>query len=224
MDHLQLTSPNTGGLKTKENLGKIKEKLEQKWGILNNEKEIWRSLKNIEQPQIADFIWKMIHNRIKCGAFFRFILQWSDKEFCRCGATESIGHILTKCRVNGQKNLWKLIGKRWEKETKSKFKRSDMIDIMAIGSIRTKTGKMKEKRSADLYRTLVTTASWTIWKNRNRRILDEILEDGALQIKTWTKYITEEIKQEALMREMHKKKKMAKDKFEEKMDVKEKDS
>ena len=102
-------------------------------------------MKNIEQPQIADFIWKMIHNRIKSGEFFRFIPEWNDKEFCRCGATESIEHILTKCKESGQKELWTLIGKIWPKETKSKFKRPSIIDIMAIGNIKIKTRGMKEK-------------------------------------------------------------------------------
>ena len=42
------------------------------------------------------------------------------------------------------------------------------------------------------------------------------MEDKKIQKETWVKYITEEIRQEAIMTEMNKNKRKAKDKFQEK--------
>ena len=105
-----------GGLMTLSNLDKIKTVMA---GICRRikEKEIWKGLEKMYSPQVAVFTWRMIHGRVKCGSFFRHIPNWQEKEFCSCGASESIEHILVLCEKSGQQELWKLVGEKWKQET-----------------------------------------------------------------------------------------------------------
>jgi hypothetical protein len=187
-----------GGQATSENMDKIMHRIANKWDVKTSEYEIWKGLQKIEQPQIRDFIWKMIHGRIKCGPFFRFIPRWSDKEFCRCGKSETIEHILLRCEETGQKKLWEVIGKIWEETTKIKFERPEIGDVMGIGQIKIRTSMGESKGITELYKTIVTTAVWSIWKNRNKRIFEEELETEEMQIGTWREMIENETKIEKL--------------------------
>ena len=115
-----------GGLKTITNLEKVKE-------------------------QMKDFIWKIIHGRIKCGTFFRFIPGWQEKEFCACGASESIEHILLMCEESGQNELWKLMKDKLEKETGVRIGTITMGMIMGIGCYEMGIqDKMEGKPATDL--------------------------------------------------------------------------
>jgi len=187
-------SEEPGGVKTMMNTQKIKEVY-----ATNNkrisDKEIWKSLKKIYSPQIADFIWKMIHGRIKCGPFFRYIPNWQEKEFCSCGASETIEHILILCEESGQKELWKIIKTKWEKETGSEMDSINIGMIMGIGAVEAKrTNKMDQDTATELLRKIVALTVWVVWKERNERIFNEEEMSPDRLIARWTKEITKEIR------------------------------
>lgn len=93
---LERNSVTPGGTITKTNIKKIKEKWRKKVRKIISEKQIWRGLSKIDNPKIAQFIWKMIHGRIKCGPFFRHIPMWREKEYCRCGKSETLKTYIDK--------------------------------------------------------------------------------------------------------------------------------
>ena len=182
-----------GGAQTWRRMQAIKENLIIRWNTRIDEEKIWRELDNIKNMKIQEFVWKIIHNRIKCGEFFQHIPMWQDKQFCMCGQIESIEHILLECTESKQQELWKEVKKIWEKITKIEWKRISMNDILGIGSIRLEGGNDK-KLVKEVLITLVTTAIWSIWKNRNNRVFNEKVETDKMQIETWKADLEREIK------------------------------
>ena len=193
---LRKNKEKPGGAETWRRIKNIKETLTEKWNIKITEEQIWKGIEQVENPQIRDFIWKIIHNRIKCGKFFRFIPNWQEKEFCKCGKSETIEHILIKCKKSGQESLWKKVKETWEKLTEMEWKQPTLETIMGIGSIKIRNKKDIEKsmKISDIYRKLITTAIWTIWKNRNDRVFNDKEETAKKQIDRWKEQMENEIK------------------------------
>ena len=184
-----------GGPHTWRQMEKIKLNLENKWGIKVEEERIWKGIEKIKNTKIQDFIWKMIHDRIKCGKFFKHIPNWQDKQFCVCGKVENIEHILIECIENKQKSLWKLVKKTWKKLTNLKWKKITELDIMSIGTVSVKRRKGQETDLInEILVTLVSTAVWTIWKSRNERVFNETKESKKRLIRLWKESLELEIK------------------------------
>ena len=159
------------------------------------EKEIWKGLEKMYSPQIADFTWRMIHGRVKCGPFFRHIPNWQEKEFCSCGASESIEHILVLCEESGQQELWNLVGEKWRQETGLVMGDMNIGTIMGAGTLEVDDlqGEVK-KPATDLLRKLIALTSWVIWKERNHRIFNEREMLPQRLLTRWTKEVRREIK------------------------------
>ena len=107
----------------------------------------------------------MIHDRVRCGTFFRHIPNWQDKQFCICGEVESVSHILLECKKSKQKYVWKEVKKTWAKLTKRRWKKLTLNDIMTIGSIRIKNeNNVNNELVMEVLVMLVTSAIWSIWR------------------------------------------------------------
>ena len=190
-----------GGPRTWRKIKAIQETLINKWDLRVEEEEIWNGLNKVKNNKVQDFIWKMIHDRIKCGEFFKYIPNWQDKQFCQCGKIESIEHILLKCELNHQNKLWKKVGKVWEKITGTKWISLEINDVMAIGCLKVDEKKIKKNKNlkTEVLRTLIETAIWSIWKNRNERIFNEQVETEDKQVKSWKESLRNEIKMEFII-------------------------
>ena len=189
---LKKSTDPPGGPQTWRRIRAIKNNLKEKWNTRIDDEKVWKDLENIKNTKIRDFIWKMIHNRIKCGKFFKHIPNWQEKQFCRCGQIESIEHILLECKESKQKSLWKVVKRTWKKLTGLKWKKLTIDDILAIGSI--KPSKSKDRiLTKEVFTTLVTTAIWSIWKNRNNRVFNDKEETKKGQIEMWKRELKREI-------------------------------
>ena len=191
---LRKKAENPGGPETWRRIKKVMKNLEDKWNIRVEEEKIWGDLENIENKKIRDFVWKMIHNKIRCGKFFTYIPNWQDKQFCECGQVESIEHILLECEDSKQDETWKEVKKTWKRITDSDMKDISIDDILAIGSIKIKDHKSgKTELTSEVLRTLIATAIWSIWKNRNERVFKGRKETKDQQVETWKAELAREI-------------------------------
>jgi hypothetical protein len=192
---IQSTMEKPGGSQTWRNIKRIKNNLEEKWNIRREEEKIWKDIEKINNKKIQDFVWKIIHDRIKCGKFFKHIPNWQEKQFCECGEVENLDHILFECEENKQKKLWEVVEKTWKKITKLEWKKITILEVMSMGSVKVKKGHSSDLMTEILI-TLISTAVWTIWKNRNDRIFNEEKETEEKQLKTWKRSLKSEIKME----------------------------
>ena len=201
-------SETPGGMKTMENMEKIKEAALER-GYRLRSRDIWNGLKNIYSPQVMDFIWKMIHGRIKCGPFFRYIPNWQEKEFCSCGASESIEHILCACEESGQSELWTEVKEKWSQETGNVLGDINVGLIMGLGSVTVKsTRKLDGKPATLLLRKLIALTAWTIWKERNDRIFNEKEASSDRLKMKWEKDMRKEIRMDLWEKTENKRKKL----------------
>ena len=183
-----------GGSKTVENILKIREAA-MEIGQRLKERTIWKGLQNIDNPQVADFIWKVIHGRVKCGPFFRYIPNWQDKEFCICGKSETVEHILTGCEVSGQREIWTVMSEKWSQEAGVDAIKINMGLVMGMGSIELKDiVKMRKDTAIRLWRKLVAITVWTIWKDRNDRIFNEKEASPERLMSKWKAEVKNEVR------------------------------
>ena len=189
---LERRSQKPGGENTARTIEGIIKNLEDKWNIRITQKKFWRNNETIKDKKMIDMIWKIVHNRIKCGKFFAKIPGWEEKKECKCGQVESMEHILLKCKETGQEELWEEIGKIWKKITGEEWKELTIWDVMGIGSIKIRNNKSSEAKN-EVLKTMVTTAIWTIWINRNIRIFEGKIETAETQKERWKEYFKAEV-------------------------------
>jgi len=146
-------------------------------------KTLWKGMKDEAfSPQFRAFLWKAINGKIKVGKFFRFIPGWSEKEFCTCGATESLEHIFLNCQDNGCRQLWNHVKLVWEQSCTSnqQWIEPDMGLIYGLGSFKFVEELEAEDEDEEVikghlsykYKSFIADAVWTLWKARNARVFN----------------------------------------------------
>ena len=93
------------------NLDRIKKVMKDEYNMIPTDKQIWKGLRKLCIPRIQDFIWKIIHRRLRCGKWFANIKNCEDKQYCNCNEIETIDHILLECKENGLDKIWEWVGK-----------------------------------------------------------------------------------------------------------------
>jgi ribonuclease HI len=130
-------------------------------------RKVWRSTfdKDISRS-IRYFLWMVLHGAYRVGAFWDSIPNHQWKGRCRgCDTPETMEHILTECGEPGQREIWDLATKMWQKKTGQDMKPT-FGQILAGGA--TKFKDIGEKR---LYKILITESAHLIWKIRNERVI-----------------------------------------------------
>ncbi|KAI6139648.1 hypothetical protein BKA82DRAFT_3988152 [Pisolithus tinctorius] len=188
-------------LTTNQNIQRIKlwyENQEQKRKVTN--KQIWQSKKQPWIPKkIQDFLWKLTHNAIKCGTFFRNIPNLQEKQYCSCGEIETIEHILLKCSENKIPQLWTEIT-----QLLSKIDPTTTWPIPTIEAIQTPNLiKLKQQKSDKrntnkqiLYQIMMVETSWLVWKERNGKVFNNQRTNLEQLEQKWTAQITRRIQRE----------------------------
>ncbi|KAF8867744.1 hypothetical protein CPB84DRAFT_1637079, partial [Gymnopilus junonius] len=161
------TNPIT--ITTSRNLMRIKDEVEDATKNRPTTELIWKSLKLIRTQRIADFFWRMIHGKIKCGSFFRHMPKWQDRQFCPCGQIEDIDHITLHCEKSGPRFM-EYLSKIWVCLTKKPFQTPTYGTLMGIGTIQVdKKNGQSDATLTEIHHTMITLAAWTLWKTRNER-------------------------------------------------------
>ncbi|KIK20433.1 hypothetical protein PISMIDRAFT_61391, partial [Pisolithus microcarpus 441] len=139
--------------------------------------QIWKSQKKPWIPKkIQDYLWKITHNVLKVGNFFKNIPSLEHLQNCpHCKLLETPKHILLKCKENKAPFLWAKITKllrRTDEETEWLIPTIEMIQSPNLIKLHCNQGDNLTKDKEKLYQILITEAIWLLWKTRNTRIFE----------------------------------------------------
>ncbi|KAG6815773.1 hypothetical protein H0H93_009054 [Arthromyces matolae] len=188
---------------TESNLQRIQGDIKALNGSAPTVSRIWQSLGNkIITKKCRNFLWKAIHEAFKIGQYWNHIPECGDRGICpRCGESESMEHILTKCKYGSQAEIWDLTKTLWEK-TNSPWKAPTLG--LALGSQLVNTERSKADRGLNnLFTILITESAYLIWNLRCEWRIRRKSDPAALHSKTeitnrWKKHIQNKIRMDYL--------------------------
>ena len=153
----------------------IKEEINRIQGEYPQTEAIWKRINSPNIPnKVTDFIWKLIHNKIRCGKYFRHIPGWQDKQICVCGELEEPQHILLECQQRHQQEIWNRAKEIWEKtEPNDTIPDPSMGLIRGFALVKKGTSRKTQRYKTRKYQILMAQAIWTIWKLRCESIFEE---------------------------------------------------
>ncbi|KAF6760765.1 hypothetical protein DFP72DRAFT_804753, partial [Ephemerocybe angulata] len=139
-------------------------------GLAPLDETIWKSIraKNMGDNRLRVFLWKIVHDALGCGSFWENIEKYKERAKCpTCDITETAEHTLTECPSSGQKVVWNLVQRVFEKKGID-WKRPTPGSIASCGArsiVNPRTGKPRTGASR-LYTILVSQSAYLIWKLR----------------------------------------------------------
>ena len=155
-------------------------------GKIETNATIWNNLwKPTIRPLIQQFIYKSIHNTYKVGELWRHIPRFEEREHCStCNITESMDHILTKCKNPSTQLVWSLAQDLWPYDN-TPWQAPNLGSILGCGCInlRPRTRQRNEnepdKRSilqgpTHLLQILLSESAYLIWVLRCKRVIQGI--------------------------------------------------
>ncbi|KAH9919937.1 uncharacterized protein B0H18DRAFT_881518 [Fomitopsis serialis] len=166
--------------RTKDNLAAVYQHLQANNSLTFG--QIWMSTRHKDFSRIfAVFLWKIMHDGLKCGPYWSKIQGYEDRAQCsHCGSLETVQHIIFECEATGQALIWSLIRKVWEKKLVDvPWPRLSLVDVLSLGLTEWKTSKGRVRPGATrLWRILISEAVHLTWKLRCERVIGHAAEDG----------------------------------------------
>ncbi|KAJ7065755.1 hypothetical protein C8F01DRAFT_982855 [Mycena amicta] len=166
--------------RTRDNLEKAKDEMEDACGHRPKDEQIWRSQKNkdLSKKQQA-FMWMVTHDAYAVGSHWLRDSYNDEKrqraECKHCGEMESMQHIFTRCESPGREQIWALAKELWQSKGHD-WPWPGLGMIIASGCSRfTKDGR-RDRSAERLHRILMIESAYLIWLLRNERVIQN---DGA---------------------------------------------
>jgi exonuclease III len=177
--------PGSDGIKTSH---RVLAAIEQTklYGNEATEEQLWMSFKKRKKysPKIGDFLWKIMHDRHKCGPYFRNLPEMQDLQWCRvCSKSETIEHILFECIIG--KTLWSEAETIWNRALSVKWITDanwvqptiTSLTVNSFQKLKTSQADKKNRVGETLTRwwhILIPNTAWIIWKLRCKEAIDKI--------------------------------------------------
>src|SRR5882724_12968935 len=90
--------------------------LEELYSPRPTELKIWKDLIHSKiRRNIGDRLWKLIHNRLRSGAYWKNVPGYEERAYCKyCQNVETMDHILFSCTIEGREKIWEMAEKLYE--------------------------------------------------------------------------------------------------------------
>ena len=71
------------------------------------EKKLWKDLK---QKHIGEWLWKLIHERLRSGIYWKNVPGYKETAYCKCCQNlETMDYILFSCTIEGGDRIWEMV-------------------------------------------------------------------------------------------------------------------
>ncbi|KAH9852135.1 hypothetical protein C2E23DRAFT_731757 [Lenzites betulinus] len=157
-------------------LKRTMEDLERATGSKATTTMIWKATR---APQVSkecgQFLWKVLHDAFMVGESWmkaNMSEQLRARATCRtCNVTETMEHILFKCRAAGSQKAWELVERLW-KRTGAEWIEPSWGTVVAAACV-SRGGRGKERRVNEEKRwtAVATETAYVIWKLRCERVI-----------------------------------------------------
>ncbi|KAF8897701.1 ribonuclease H-like protein, partial [Infundibulicybe gibba] len=152
---------------TVTNLDRIRYAIQDVWGTLPTNRKIWKSQRKKEiSKNVRAYLWKTTHGAYRCGSYWDHIPGYEQRAICPvCAVEESMEHILTECQASGQKTLWALTKKLWERKG-HEWPKPEFGVLLGCGLAAFTNEDRPDQGANRLYNILVSETTHLIWKTR----------------------------------------------------------
>ncbi|KAK0481332.1 ribonuclease H-like protein [Armillaria novae-zelandiae] len=137
-------------------------------GSAPTDARIWLSMRHPDfGREVKAFLWKNMHDIQAAGARWEKIQGKEHLVICpHCKSTESMEHIMLKCNIPCQTQVWKLAAKVWDlKFPQHPWPRMKYGTILGSVLIKFKDTDDRPIQGANrLFHILVSESAWLIWK------------------------------------------------------------
>ncbi|KAJ3858804.1 hypothetical protein EV359DRAFT_68712 [Lentinula novae-zelandiae] len=158
-------------------IGHAKACAKETFGFTPTTKAIWKSTRHKDLgKKICAFLWMLLHSGYKIGEYWEKIPGFESRTTCtHCNTSESMEHILMDCQAPGQKEVWELTKRLWEK-TGVTWKGIEFGNILScsLADYQDTKGKRKPEVSR-LFRILLPNMETKMRKIESRLNLDCLL-------------------------------------------------
>jgi hypothetical protein len=162
-----------------ENLNHIRDVLRALDCPTPNDNLIWYAIiknKKDLNPNLRNFLWKLVHSAHKDGTYWSKIPGCEDRAQCaKCDVPESMNHIIFECPHNQGPKLWAAVRSMSLKKGVSWPDNMGIYHIMAapLIVIKKQDGTIKHGASR-FFRMAILECAWQTWKLRCKRILRDV--------------------------------------------------
>ncbi|TRM69149.1 hypothetical protein BD626DRAFT_391040 [Schizophyllum amplum] len=167
---------------TATNLAQILSDTEDAFGVKLTHESVWKAIRSpIIGLECQYFLWMLTHDAYKVGTYWlkgSFNADQKRRAECaKCGAIETMHHILFDCEYTGQDLVWRLTEQLWG-HTKKRWTKQSLGTVVAAGCNPHKTDKGRPMAGANrLWTILMSESAKLIWNLRCERVIQNENEE-----------------------------------------------
>jgi ribonuclease HI len=210
---IRRTKPTTPHPTTERNLELTRQAIHHFTNKMETDETIWINLRQaVFRTRVKQFLYKTMHNIYKVGSYW---INIPNNEHChpcqRCGATESMAHILTECDNPHRRLIWDLAAETWP-HGRLLWPEINLGMILGAGCLKIKRQRAENirhknatnKGATRLLHILISEAAHLIWVLRCERVIREVMHGDDKIRPRWLKSINDRLMDDRTTASMNK--------------------
>ncbi|KIY52372.1 hypothetical protein FISHEDRAFT_35149, partial [Fistulina hepatica ATCC 64428] len=144
----------------------VQEAARKRTGKTPRVEQLWASVTHKDfNRSFQFFLWRVMHGSYKVGRYWSHIPGYEERAMCpECNETETMEHIIFRCRASGQTEIWHLAANLWKNKAGEALPITSLGDILASGL--SSFAKKSDGGAKCLLRITIAESVKLIWRLR----------------------------------------------------------